>query len=89
MSEKIFDKLTILENSNWKGLFKDGQFFIGCFRPNLNGYTIFGLNTERKPRLICRFMLKEDIDKCTEIKESTILEPFIEERKLQNGQSTN
>lgn len=78
---EILDEFTILENTNWKGTFKDGQIFIRCFIEDLKRYKVSGLTTDRKTRLITLFLLKEDIDKCKVINESNSLQPYIEKLK--------
>lgn len=78
---EILDEFTILENTNWKGTFKDGQIFIRCFIEDLKGYKVSGLTTDRKTRLMTLFLLKEDIDKCKIINESNLLQPYIEKLK--------
>ena len=72
---EILKPFTILENTNWKGTFKDGQIFIRCFIEDLKGYKVSGLTTDRKTRLMTLFLLKEDIDKCKIINESNLLQP--------------
>ena len=47
---EIFKPFTILENSNWKGTFKEGQIFIRYFIEDLKGYTVSGLTTDLKRR---------------------------------------
>ncbi len=81
MNNNIFEKYTILENLNWKGTFKDGQIFIKCFIEDLKGYKVCGLSTDRKPRLITLFLLKEDIDKCKILTKSDLLQNYINEMK--------
>lgn len=78
---EILNSFTILENLNWKGTFKEGQFFIRCFLGDLKGYKVSGLTTDRKTRLQTLFLLKEDIDKCKVINESNLLQPYIEKLK--------
>ena len=78
---EIFKPFTILENSNWKGTFKEGQIFIRYFIEDLKGYKVSGLTTDRKTRLMTLFLLKEDIDKCKVINESSLLQPYIEKLK--------
>ena len=75
---EILKPYTILENLNWKGIFKDGQLFIYSFEENLKGYIVKGLCNEKKIKLITRFLLKEDIDKCKIIDKSELLQPYIE-----------
>ena len=77
----MFEKYTLFENQKWKGLFKEGHFYISECRPDLQGYTITGYNTERKSRIISRFMLSEDVNKCNIIESSEILDEIVNELK--------
>ena len=78
MIDEILEPYDLVENINWKGTFKDGQFFISQYMPNLQGYSVKGLNNDRKPRLISRFILEEDIKRCNKIENSRLLEPYME-----------
>lgn len=78
---KPYENFTFLENPNWKGTFLQGHIFISGYSESLNGYIVHGLSTDRKSKLITRFILTEDILKCKVIDESEILQPYIDERK--------
>ena len=80
----MFKKYTIMENPNWKGLFKNGQFYIARPAPELKGYIINGYNTERKSRIISRFMLSEDVDKCNIIEKSELLDEIVNKLRKEN-----
>ena len=80
-NENMFEKYTLMENSNWKSLFKNGQFYIEKQAPELKGYIIAGWNTERKSRIISRFMLSEDINKCNIIESSESLDEIVTKLK--------
>lgn len=75
----MFKPLTILENLNWKSIFKNGHIFIYKYKEELKSYIVCGENISKKPRLISRFLLKEDVEKCSVIEHSDILEKYISE----------
>lgn len=78
---KPYEKFTILENPNWKGTFLQGQFYVNEYIESLKGYSLKGLSTDRKPKLITRFILTEDVLKCIVIEKSDLLQQYINERK--------
>lgn len=79
--ENMFEEYTLMENPNWKGVFKNGQFYIAKQSPELKGYIIAGFNTERKSRIISRFMLSEDVNKCNIIESSELLDEIVNNLK--------
>ena len=38
-TENMFEKYTLMENQRWKGLFKEGHFYISECRPDLSDGT--------------------------------------------------
>ena len=74
MIDEILGPCDLVENINWKGTFKDGQFFISQYIPNLQGYRVKDKKKKRKNRLISRFILEEDIKRCNKIEYSKLLE---------------